>query len=95
MTPGAVYRVGEALFVITVAPAPERSVAELWRVTGDGLLRVLDPDGTPFQASAASPWQAQHRAVSRLESFLRERAHEQRGATLPLTPLDATWQLPG
>lgn len=91
----SLYRVGDALFVVTVEHTSAGSVAELWRSQDGSLARVLDPDGTPFTVTAPAGWQAQHRAASRLESFLRERAHEERGETLASAPREGTWRLPG
>lgn len=90
----SVYRVGKALFVVTVEATTRGSVAEVWHVQDGTLARVLDPDGTPFEATAPASWQAQYRAVARLESFLRERAYEQRDETLPWAPREGTWRLP-
>lgn len=87
------YRVGDARFVVTVEHTSAGSVAELWRVQGGRLARVLDPDGTPFTVTAPAAWQAQHRAASRLESFLHQRAHEERGEPLASAPREGTWQL--
>lgn len=90
-----VYRVGRSLFVIEVEPRPTECVASAWRLEADDrLARVEDPDGTPFQASAPSAWQAQLRASTRLESFLRDRAYEQRDVPLKAWKRDGTWRLP-
>ena len=90
----AVYRLGDSLFVVAAQRRAADCLAEVWRVQAGELARVLDPDGTPFEATAPALWQAQHRAVSRLESFLHARAYEQRDDELPYAPRVGTWQLP-
>jgi hypothetical protein len=91
----SLYRVGDALFVVTVEHTPAGSVAELWRAQDGILARVLDPDGTPFTVTAPAAWQAQHRAATRLESFMRERAYGESGDTWAAAPREGTWRLPG
>lgn len=100
----AAYRVGQDVFAVmvgTTATPPEtytRSVftAACYRVApGSRLERVLAPDGQPLEAHAPTAWQAIHRLVTALETYLGARGEEVRDFGDDGHHVEGTYVLPG
>jgi len=94
-----VYRIAGALFVVRVGAEdgwPKRFSALCYRVAEDGFLALVEgPDGQALQAQAQSAWQATHRIVTALETYVGSRAEELRNAAVHTSGVQGAWRLSG
>lgn len=94
----AAYRLGFQLFVIEVTPpgvAADGFRAHAFRVEADDRMSLVHlADGSAFEGTGPTAWEARLKLVARLEGYVGKRAFEAREIDPGAFVRDGEWRLP-